>query len=64
MGALILNRKQGDALMIGDDIEVKILSVTKGDVRVAITAPKHIPVHRSEIYDLIKRQEAEKRGVE
>lgn len=60
---LIFNMKAGEEAMIGDDIQVRVLSVLKGDVRLAFTAPKHIPVHRRKIYDLIKRQEAEKRGV-
>lgn len=46
---LILTRKAGQTIMIGDDIEVTISGVQDGQVRLAITAPKHVAVDRAEI---------------
>lgn len=46
---LILQRKAGESLFIGDNIEVSILSVDSGRVRIAIDAPKHIAILRSEL---------------
>jgi carbon storage regulator len=42
--------------MIGDEVEVKVLSLSGDQVRIGISAPRQIAVHRSEIYDLIIRQ--------
>lgn len=56
---LVLSRKPNESIMIGDDIEVKIVEV-KGDyVKLGITAPKCIPVHRKEIYEAIQRENIE-----
>jgi len=46
--------------MIGDDVEITIVDVRGDKVRLGITAPKHIPVHRREIYDAIQREKAQK----
>ena len=46
---LILQRKAGESLLIGEDIEISILSVDSGRVRIAIDAPKHISILRSEL---------------
>ena len=48
---LILTRRVGETLKIGDDIEVTVLGLRGGQVRMGINAPKHIPVHREEIVD-------------
>lgn len=53
---LILTRKVGETLMIGDEIEVTILSLKGNQVRIGVNAPKDVPVHREEIYDRIKRE--------
>lgn len=53
---LILTRKVGEKLMIGDDIEVVVLSAKGNQVRIGISAPEIMPVHREEIYELIKKQ--------
>lgn len=53
---LILTRKVGETLMIGDEIEVTILSLKGNQVRIGVNAPKNVPVHREEIYDRIKRE--------
>jgi carbon storage regulator len=54
---LVLTRKVGEVIMIGDDIVVEILHVCGGQVRIGITAPIDIPVHRREVYDRIKALE-------
>lgn len=51
---LILTRKVGETLMVGDDITVTILGVKGNQVRVGIKAPKNVPVHREEIYNKVK----------
>ncbi|HEB94899.1 MAG TPA: carbon storage regulator [Sedimenticola thiotaurini] len=51
---LILTRKIGEVIRIGDNIEVTILDVRGGQVRVGIRAPKDVPVHREEIYRKIE----------
>jgi carbon storage regulator len=50
--------------MIGDDVEIIIVDVRGDKVRLGITAPKCIPVHRREIYDAIQREKAEKKELE
>lgn len=51
---LILTRKIGETLMIGDDIKITILAIKGNQVRIGIEAPKEIDVHRQEIYERIK----------
>lgn len=46
---LILRRRTGESLVIGDDIKITVLSTEDGGVRLAVDAPKHIPVVRSEL---------------
>ena len=56
---LVLSRKPNESIMIGDNIEIKIVEV-KGDyIKLGITAPKSIPVHRKEIYEAIQRENIE-----
>jgi len=54
---LILTRRVGETVMIGNDVTVTILGVKGNQVRVGINAPKTIAVHREEIYDRIKREQ-------
>lgn len=54
---LILTRRVGESLMIGDEISVTILGVKGNQVRVGINAPKTVAVHREEIYQRIKRDD-------
>jgi carbon storage regulator len=56
---LVLTRKPNQSIMIGDDIEVSVLSVVGDKVRVGIHAPQNIPVFRTEIYIEIQREEGE-----
>lgn len=59
MGWLILARNVGETIRIGDNIDVTVLSVKGGQVRIGVTAPKELPVHRQEIYDKIQVQGAQ-----
>lgn len=56
MGMLILTRRIDETVMIGDEVSVTLLGVKGNSIRLGITAPKEIPVHREEIYRLIQRQ--------
>jgi len=53
---LILTRRIQEAIMIGDDVSVMVLSVRGNQVRLGIDAPKHVEVHREEIYHMNKRK--------
>jgi len=54
---LILTRRVGETLMIGDSVTVTVLGVKGNQVRVGITAPKDVAVHREEIYQRIHRED-------
>jgi carbon storage regulator len=56
---LVLSRQRDESIMIGDDVEIIIVDVRGDKVRLGITAPKNIPVHRREIYDAIQREKDE-----
>ena len=53
---LILTRRVGETLMIGDAVSVTVLGVKGNQVRIGINAPKDLAVHREEIYQRIKRE--------
>lgn len=54
---LILTRRIGEPVMIGDEATITVLSVKGNQVRIGINAPKHATVHRNEIYERIKREQ-------
>ncbi|MBX2885610.1 MAG: carbon storage regulator CsrA [Granulosicoccus sp.] len=53
---LILSRRTGESIIIGDEVTITVLSVKGKQVRIGIDAPPHIGVHREEIYDRIKAE--------
>jgi carbon storage regulator len=61
---LVLSRQKDESIMIGDDVEVTIVDVRGDKVRLGITAPKEIPVHRMEVYEAIQREKREKQAQE
>jgi carbon storage regulator len=54
---LILKRQVGETVMIGDDVTITVLGVKGSQVRIGISAPKHVAVQREEIYERIKREQ-------
>ena len=53
---LVLTRKVGESLIIGDNIKITICAVNNSQIRVGIQAPKDIQIHREEIYEKIKKE--------
>jgi carbon storage regulator len=53
---LVLSRQRDETIMIGDDIEITVVDIRGDKVRVGITAPARIAVHRKEVYDAIKAE--------
>lgn len=56
---LILTRRIGETINVGDDITITVLEVKGSQVRIGVNAPKDVPVHREEIYQRIQRERAE-----
>jgi len=52
---LVLSRKLNQAIMVGDNVRIVVVSVDRDQVKLGIDAPREIPVHRSEVYDEIQR---------
>ena len=53
---LVLSRQRDETIMIGDDVEITIVDIRGDKVRLGITAPSEIPVHRKEVYEAIRRE--------
>ncbi len=56
---LILTRRVGETVMIGNDVTVTVLGVKGNQVRIGVNAPRDVAVHREEIYERIKREQEE-----
>jgi carbon storage regulator len=56
---LILTRRVGETLMVGDDVTVTVLGVKGNQVRIGVNAPKDVSVHREEIYQRIQKEKAD-----
>lgn len=56
---LILTRRIGESLMIGDDVIVTVLGSVGNQVKIGVSAPKNVPVHREEIYQKIQEEKSE-----
>jgi carbon storage regulator len=56
---LVLTRRIGETVTIGNDVTVTVLSVKGNQVRIGVNAPKDVPVHREEIYERVQREKAE-----
>ena len=61
---LILTRRVGESLIIGDDIVINILGVKANQIRIGIKAPKEISVHREEIYNRIQLEKADDKTID
>ena len=59
---LVLTRKTNQSIMIGDEVEVTVLAVSRDKIRLGITAPKEVPVYRKEVYLSIKNESADGDG--
>ena len=60
---LVLSRKLNQAIMIGDNVRIVVVSVDRDQVKLGIDAPREIPVHRSEVFDEIQRVNREAAGL-
>jgi carbon storage regulator len=56
---LVLSRQRDESIKIGDEIEITIVDIRGEKVRLGISAPPHIPVHRKEVYEAIQRENEE-----
>jgi len=59
---LVLSRQRDQTIIIGDNIEITIVDIRGEKVRLGISAPAHIPVHRKEVYDSIKQSDKNGQG--
>jgi len=62
MAMLVLTRKPGQSIMIGDGVEVQVLSVAGEKVRLGITAPRDVSIFRNEVYDRIESEQGRSGG--
>ena len=53
---LVLSRQRDETIMIGDDVEITVVDIRGDKVRLGISAPSEIPVHRKEVYEAIQRE--------
>lgn len=57
---LVLSRKNGESIIINNDIVITVVELAGGKVRLGIVAPKDVPVHRQEVHDAIQAEKASK----
>ena len=55
---LVLSRKKNEKIIINDDISITVVEIRGDKVRLGIEAPREVPVHRGEVYEAIRRQQA------
>jgi len=60
---LVLSRQRDETIMIGDEVEITVVDIRGDKVRLGITAPRHIQVHRKEVYEAIKRENQQAAGL-
>lgn len=60
---LVLSRQRDETIMIGDDVEITVVDIRGDKVRLGITAPRNIQVHRKEVYEAIKRENQQATGL-
>ena len=53
---LVLTRRQGESIVIGGEIVITVIEVRSGQVRIGIDAPRHVQVHREEVYEQVKQE--------
>jgi carbon storage regulator len=53
---LIITRKAGERIMVGDDVVLHVIEVARGSVRIGIEAPRSLPVYREEIWEAVRRE--------
>jgi carbon storage regulator len=61
---LVLSRHRDESIVIGDDVVITVVDIRGDKVRLGIQAPQEVPVHRQEVYEAIKRNEAVKKSAE
>lgn len=61
---LVITRKKGEALMIGDDIEITISKIEDGSVKIGISAPKDITILRKELYEAVENENKEAANID
>ena len=59
---LVLSRRRDESIMVGENVEIKIIGVSGNKVRLGIIAPKSIEVHRKEIFEAIRREKSQKQN--
>jgi len=59
---LVLSRQRDETIMIGDEIELTVVDIRGDKVRIGIEAPPHVPVHRKEVYEAIRRENEQAAG--
>jgi len=60
---LILSRKEGEVIRIGDNIRIRVQRIQEEKVRIGVEAPESIPIHREEIYNKLKEQGRQSTGI-